>query len=124
MGGYGVYRTAFERPGIFRGLAIFSGVPDVATRWLGPGHPDFLDPQALRTFKGLPVFIFHGTADLNGPFGKTEQLVGLLQRAGAQVTLVVEEGKGHEYPAPSTMAQYLQGLATLGAERPEVAVYR
>jgi predicted esterase len=117
MGGYGVYRTAFERPGLFRGLAIFSGVPDLATRWLGPGHPDFLDAPALRTFKDLPVFIFHGTADLNCPFGKTDQLVGLLKEAGAQVTFVVEEGKGHEYPAPSTMARYLQWLATVGAER-------
>lgn len=110
MGGYGVYRTAFERPGFFKGLAIFSGVPDVATRWLGPGHPDFLDPSTLGGFKGMPVFIFHGTLDRNCPFEKTERLVGLLKAAGAQVDFVTEPGKGHEYPAPATIARYFAWL--------------
>jgi predicted esterase len=110
MGGYGVYRTAFERPGFFKGLAIFSGVPDVATRWLGPGHPDFLDPATLAAFKGMPIFIFHGTQDRNCPFEKTERLVGLLRSAGAQVEFVTEAGKGHEYPAPETITRYLAWL--------------
>lgn len=110
MGGYGVYRTAFERPGFFKGLAIFSGVPDVATRWLGPGHPDFLDPSTLAAFKGMPMFIFHGTLDRNCPFEKTERLVGLLKGAGAQVEFLTEVGKGHEYPAPETIARYLGWL--------------
>jgi len=110
MGGYGVYRTAFERSGFFKGLAIFSGVPDVATRWLGPGHPDFLDPSTLGAFKGMTIFIFHGTLDRNCPFEKTQRLVGLLESAGAQVEFVTETGKGHEYPAPETIARYLAWL--------------
>jgi predicted esterase len=112
MGGYGGYRTAFERPGFFRGLAIFSGVPDVASRWLGPGHPDFLDPAALAAFKDLPIFIFHGTLDRNCPFEKTERLVALLRQAGAQVTFVVEEGKGHEPPAAATLERYFSWMAS------------
>lgn len=110
MGGYGVYRSAFERPGFFQGLAVFSGVPDVATRWLGPGHPDFLDPATLGAFKGMPIFIFHGTLDINCPFEKTQRLVGLLESSGAQAEFVTETGKGHEYPAPETIARYLAWL--------------
>ena len=110
MGGYGVYRTAFERPGFFQGLAIFSGVPDVASRWLGPGHPDFLDPANLAGFKGLPIFVFHGSEDRNCPFASTERLVQLLRQAGAEVTFEVEPGKGHEPPGAATLERYFQWL--------------
>lgn len=106
MGGYGVYRTAWERPGLFRGLAIFSGVPDLATRWLGPGHPDFSDPATHGAFKGSRLFVFHGTADLNCPFQKTESLVQALRRAGAEVAFVTEEGKGHEAPSDATAVRF------------------
>lgn len=115
MGGYGVYRTAYERPGFFKGLAIFSGVPDVATRWLGPGHPDFLEPGTLSAFSGVPVFIFHGTADRNCPFEKTQRLVGLLRKAGAHVTFVMEEGKGHEYPTQDTIERFMAWVSQLSA---------
>lgn len=110
MGGYGVYRTAFERPGFFRALAVFSGVPDLGPRWLGPGHPDFLDPSTLPAFRGVPIFVFHGTADRNCPFEKTQRLVEALRRAGARVEFVTEAGKGHEAPSPTTQAAFLRWL--------------
>ena len=110
MGGYGVYRTAFQRPGFFRALAVFSGVPDVATRWLGPGHPDFLDPATHTVFKDARMFIFHGTADRNCPFEKTAELVAGLRRAGARLEFVTEDGKGHEAPSDPTQARYIAWL--------------
>lgn len=120
MGGYGVYRTAFERPGFFRGLAVFSGVPDLAPRWLGPGHPDFQDPASLASFKGVPMFVFHGTADRNCPFAKTQRLAELLEKAGAGLTFVVEEGKGHEAPSEATRERFFRWLEALtGGDSPQ-----
>jgi len=113
MGGYGVYRTALERPGAFQGLAVFSGAPDLASRWLGPGHPDFLEPANLAAFRGMPIFIFHGTADRNCPFERTRSLVGLLQAAGAEVTWVTEDGKGHELPSSASLDRYFAWMGRL-----------
>ena len=106
MGGYGVYRTAWERRGFFRGLAVFSGVPDLATRWLGPGHPDFTDGATHAAFAGVPMFVFHGKQDRNCPFARTAELVERLRAAGARVDLVTEEGKGHEAPSTATMERF------------------
>lgn len=113
MGGYGVYRTALERPGIFQGLAVFSGSPDLGPRWLGPGHPDFRDPGLHRTFRGMPIFIFHGTEDRNCPFEATRDLAKGLERAGALVTFVTEAGKGHESPASDTLDGFFAWLQRL-----------
>lgn len=106
MGGYGVYRTAWERPGRFRGLAVFSGSPDLATRWLGPGHPDFRDPATHGPFQGRRLFVFHGTEDRNCPYPATESLVQALVAAGAEVTFVSEAGKGHASPSDATLQRF------------------
>ncbi len=107
MGGYGVFRTFWEHPGRFRALAVFSGHPDLANRWGIPGtHPNFLQPENLTVFRGVPVFIFHGMRDRNCPFELTERLVNALQQAGAKVTFYFEENKGHERPGKEVMRQY------------------
>lgn len=109
MGGYGVYRTFYEHPSRYRCLAVFSGSPNLASKWFGPGHPDFLDEKYLSTFRGVNIFIFHGTDDMNVPAAATRDLVGKLRNAGAVVTYV-EEKKGHESPGEGTLSKFREWL--------------
>jgi predicted esterase len=114
MGGYGVYRTFYEHPERYRAAAVFSGLPDLGSRYFpGEGHPNFLDEKNLVRFKGLPIFIFHGKADRNCPFAVTEQLIGRLERAGAKVEFVTEPGAGHSRPSPETVRRYQEWLAAV-----------
>jgi len=106
MGGYGVYRTFVEMPKRFCALAIFSGSPNMATRWLGPGHPDFSTPASVAPFRAMPMFIFHGRRDRNVPVEYTDSLVVNLKKAGAKVEYVREEEKGHEAPSPAARKKY------------------
>ncbi len=105
MGGYGVYRTHAENPKRYKALVVLSGAPDLGAQWLGTGHPNFLDSTALGPFKGMPMFIVHGTEDRNCPYAKAVQVVEGLKAAGAEVTFVPEEGRGHEGPSPDTLAK-------------------
>ncbi|MEW5765013.1 MAG: alpha/beta hydrolase-fold protein [Acidobacteriota bacterium] len=106
MGGYGVYRTFLEAPGAYRALAVFSGSPDLAVRFLGPGHPDFLAPGALAPFRGARLFIFHGGRDRNCPVEQTRRLVEGLRAAGAEVEYHEEADKGHDAPGSATLAAF------------------
>jgi len=100
MGGYGVYRTFYETPAKFRAVAVFSGAP-ASGRHYAPGEnpPDFTEEQNLQSFRNIPIFIFHGEKDRNVPIGATRDLVGKLQKVGAQVKLWIEPDKGHERPS-------------------------
>jgi predicted esterase len=95
MGGYGAYRIYHEYPGVFKGVAVFSGHPSLATQWLGEGYPDFLNPSYLKTFRNTPVFIYHSKNDLNCPYDLTLELVGKLKQAGAMVEFVTTKEGGH-----------------------------
>ena len=95
MGGYGAYRIYHENPGMFKGVAVFSGHPNLATQWLGEGYPDFLDPSYLKTFRNTPVFIYHSKNDLNCPYSLTLELVEKLRIAGAKVEFVTTSEGGH-----------------------------
>lgn len=111
MGGYGVYRTFYENPKIFRALAVFSGHPDLANKCGIPGkHPNFLDERYLKPFEGVQIFIFHGGHDKNCPVDLTKKLVEMLKKAGAQVEFYLEEGKGHEMPGEEIYRSYLRWL--------------
>ncbi len=111
MGGYGVYRTFWQHPGRFGALAVFSGHPNLANRWGIPGrHPDFLQPENLTVFRGVPIFIFHGMQDRNCPFELTERLVAGLKQAGARVTFYFAENKGHEFPGREVLQRYYRWL--------------
>jgi predicted esterase len=112
MGGYGVYRTYYEHPELFKGLAIFSGHPNLANEWLGEGHPDFLKEKFLSVFNGVNIFIFHGTQDRNCPYEKTVKLVEKLKDAGANVDFVSEE-TGHSFPSPDSYQKFLEWLKTV-----------
>lgn len=111
MGGYGVYRTFWEHPTAYRALAVISGDPDLGNRWSDEkGHPDFTDPEYLKPFTGVPIFVFHGKADRNCPYKLAERAVHELRSAGAEVTFVTEEEKGHAAPSPESIATYLRWL--------------
>jgi predicted esterase len=114
MGGYGAYRTFWQDSKRYRAVAVFSGHPDLGNRWLGrDDQPDFLDTKYLAVFRGVPVFVYHGTRDRNTPFELTERLVSLLRGAGARVEFCSEEGAGHGMPGPRCQAVYLRWLAAL-----------
>ncbi len=110
MGGYGVYRTFIEMPTRFCALAIFSGSPNMATKWLGPGYPDFSTLESVQSFRGMKMFIFHGGRDRNVPVEYTDSLVVNLRKAGATVEYVREEEKGHENPSEEGQLQYRKWL--------------
>ncbi len=105
MGGYGVYRTFFEHPERYRGLIVLSGLP-----YAFDDAPDFRDPERLACFRGVDMFITHGTEDRNCPFAETEKLVTSLREAGARVEFVVQRGRGHESPTLMTAIRMLGWL--------------
>ncbi|HTX88316.1 MAG TPA: hypothetical protein VMC08_04950 [Bacteroidales bacterium] len=109
MGGYGVYRTCYEHPRRYRALAVFSGGPDIAVRWIGPDQMNFLDDRNLTPFSGKQLFIFHGTQDFNIPIDETRMLVEKLRTHGAAVTYI-EEPVGHESPNQETLGKFREWL--------------
>ena len=114
MGGYGVYRTHFETPNTFRGLAIFSGIPNLAeTYFPGEGHPGFLDDANLVPFKDVPMFVFHGSEDRNAPVELTTEVVDKLRAVGAQVEFYVQDGAGHSAPDQEATRCYHAWLARI-----------
>jgi predicted esterase len=108
MGGYGVYRTFYETPKTYRAIAVFSGAPRLR---LGTPPPDatlidFTRKENLKGFKGVPVFISHGTRDRNVPYDATERFVDQLKRAGVPVQFHSEADKGHEAPNDETIRAF------------------
>ena len=100
MGGYGVYRTFYETPTKFRGLAVFSGGPSMGGTYAGNTNPpDFREERNLEMFRNIPIFVFHGEKDMNVPVGATRDLVSKLQKVGARVQFRVDPDKGHEAPS-------------------------
>ncbi len=110
MGGYGAYRIFYEYPHLFKGVAVFSGNPSLATRWIGEGFPDFLQEKYLRPFGGIPVFIYHSKNDLNCPYYLTEQLVTKLKSIGARVEFVTTEEGGHGIIEKDKIGMYYEWL--------------
>jgi dipeptidyl aminopeptidase/acylaminoacyl peptidase len=97
MGGYGVYRTFFETPRKFKAVAVFSGLPFLATIPYSGGKPtpNFLDEKNLTVFKNLPMFIYHGEKDQNAPFNLTQELAEKLKKTGARVEFITDPDRGH-----------------------------
>lgn len=110
MGGYGAYRIFYEFPELFKGIVVFSGHPNLANKWLGEGHPNFLDPKYLKLFKNIPVFIYHSKNDLNCPFDFTEELVNKLRKAGAKVEFVTTNEGGHGIIDNNSLPEYFKWL--------------
>jgi predicted esterase len=105
MGGYGVYRTYYEHPDLFKAVAIISGHPNLAQKWIGRDQINFLEYKNMRFFKNTPMFIYHGRQDMNCPFELTEKLVQKLKQQGHNVTFVVND-TGHGSMTEADRKQY------------------
>jgi dipeptidyl aminopeptidase/acylaminoacyl peptidase len=109
MGGYGVYRTYYETPKKFRAIAVFSGGPSMGERYAHDVHPpDFAEEQNLISFRGVPIFIFHGAKDQNVPIQATVELVEKLKRKGARVEFYIDCERGHEAPGSDGVDAYMR----------------
>lgn len=110
MGGYGAYRTFYEHPERYRGLAVFSGDPDLANRYLpAKGHPNFLQEEYLTPFRGARVAVFHGRGDRNCPFELTDEVVRKLESIGARVDYYIDEEVGHSPPRDPEILEAFRG---------------
>ncbi len=109
MGGYGAYRTFYEAPETYRGIAVFSGMP--TARFDPAEHKDakvvdFTRAENIRQLKGVPLFVFHGKRDLNVSYDETERFVAQLKRVGVPVQFHAEADKGHESPSDETIRAF------------------
>ena len=111
MGGYGVYRTFYETPYKFKALAVFSGGPNIGSKY-APAElaPNFTDEKNLASFKSEPIFIFHGEKDLNVSFQATLDFVDKMQKTGAKIELQTEPDRGHEFPGAATIEKYMRWI--------------
>ena len=109
MGGYGVYRVYYEFPKMFRAAAVFSGHPDLASKWMGGEQINFLDEKNLSVFKNIPMFVFHGTKDRNCDYEVTCELIDKLKNVNANVMFCTED-VGHSSPSKETMEKYYTWL--------------
>lgn len=116
MGGYGVYRTFVEKPNLYKGLVIFSGLPKVGffQKSKNGKYPNFLKRKNLEKFSGIPIFIYHGTNDLNCSYKLTKEFINKLTTAGAEVKFFFSEGTGHSPPRDEEiLAKYYEWLDNL-----------
>lgn len=99
MGGYGVYRTFWESPDMFKALLVVSGdpkLPWLQRKLMGGRYPPI--HERLEIFKNTPMFLFHGTEDRNNPFERTDAFVKRLRASGACCVEFHTEKLGHETP--------------------------
>ncbi|MFA4853457.1 MAG: prolyl oligopeptidase family serine peptidase [Bacteroidales bacterium] len=113
MGGYGAYRIFYEYPKLFKGIVVFSGHPNLATKWIGEGYPDFLNTKYLKPFKNISVFIYHSKNDLNCPYDLTLQLVEKLKKAGAKVEFIITTDGGHGIINEDNIPMYYKWLKNI-----------
>lgn len=81
MGGYGSWALAAHRPDLFAGLVPICGGGD---------------PGSVERLRGLPIWVFHGTAD--GVVGESNsmEMVSALRSSGIPVGYTRLEGVGHD----------------------------
>jgi dienelactone hydrolase len=112
MGGYGVYRTYWENPSRYCAIAILSGHPDLARKWVDKNEINFLEESNLSKFKSVPIFIFHGKNDLNCPFELTERIVEKLRDMGANISFE-SDNSGHGSISSEIKEKYYTWLSNL-----------
>ena len=118
MGGYGVYRTFYETPAKYRAVAVFSGAPNMGRNYASNANPpDFTEERNLQSFRNIPIFIYHGEKDRNVPIEATRDLVGKLEKVGAQVKLWIEPDRGHERPSREGTDQFLKWVGQVLKEK-------
>jgi len=98
MGGYGVYRIAYEFPDLFSAFLVVSGDPSMGRKWLGEQYPDFLQDAYLKKLPKRPFFIFHSREDRNCPYKNTEEFAAKLKVVNPDVAFEIDEKNGHSAP--------------------------
>ena len=112
MGGYGALRTFYENPEMYKGVVVHAGHPDLANYWLGGNHPNFLNSDYLKPFKGKRVFVYHGKKDGSLPVSKIEEMINEMKKMKIDVTYSIVEENGHEYPDKNTNEMYFNWLTS------------
>lgn len=80
MGGYGTWDAISREPGLFAAAIPICGGGDVA---------------CAERLKGLPIWVFHGSADEAVPVCRSRNMVEALRRAGGRVLYHEYPGAGH-----------------------------
>lgn len=112
MGGYGVYHTYYNHPDRYKAIVINSGHPNLGIRWGHSNGLDFLKKKNLKQFRNIPIFIFHGTEDMNCPFELTQKLVKQLEANGCDVKFLTEK-TGHGNMNKKNEQEYYDWLRSL-----------
>ncbi len=110
MGGYGVYRTYYEHPGLFHALAIMSGHPNLAVKWGMENGLDFLDKDLVARFADIPVFIYHGKQDHNCPYKLIVKFVNMLKEYNQNIVFLTDENAGHSSMSRENKEKYYSWL--------------
>lgn len=110
MGGYGVYRTFYQNPELFSALAIISGHPDLARKWIGLDEINFLDSEKLKAFYKIPMFIYHGEKDMNCPYELTLKFVERVMEHNNNLVFFSDPQAGHGGMNRETEEAYLRWL--------------
>ena len=113
MGGHGTWQLAVQYPDRWAAAAPSAGWISL---WTYPeAKPVDATPKNLmrlsaapsdtlglgRNLDGLPLFIIHGDADDNVPFGQAEQMAAFLKEFHKDYRLHVEKGAGHWWDGPA-----------------------
>lgn len=83
MGGGGVWRMAFAHAERFAAAVPFAATTPRPT------------PERIRAVSGLPLLVYHGTADEVAPVGRVLDMVEALEEDGVDVELELVEGADH-----------------------------
>ena len=112
MGGYGVYRTLYENPKMYAAAAVFSGHPELASKYApGAVSPDFRLPEYLKPLRGMNIVVIHGGRDRNCPVELTADLVRRMEGSGIPVLFLLDREAGHEPPRdPAIIERYRRWL--------------
>jgi len=110
MGGYGVYRTFYQNPELFSALAIISGHPDLARKWIGLDEINFLDSEKLKAFYKTPMFIYHGEKDMNCPYELTLEFVERVMEHNNNLVFFSDPQAGHGGMNRETEEAYFRWL--------------
>ena len=81
MGGYGSWALAAHRPDLFAGVVPICGGGD---------------PGTVERLRGLPIWVFHGTADGVVAESNSMEMVAALRSSGIPVGYTRLEGVGHD----------------------------
>ena len=81
MGGYGTWTLATQYPDRFAAITPICGGGDTTL---------------VQTIRHIPVWVFHGAKDPVVPLQRSEEMVGALKRAGADVKFTVYPEAGHD----------------------------